>query len=170
MNFGAMSGKYEIIVEIGINMTNRYVFIFLIVLLASAPISCTTEPESFTYKVVISNLSGNAVNISLFSEKQLFETVDLDPSEQYECMYNTESFRGLRECLNSERAGIDSIRFVFSDGRGYVCTHLESFSDLCFGNNRLLFSGVSGDAFRDNGDNQYEFILDPEDFLNAKSL
>ena len=94
----------------------------------------------------------------------------LETTESHSCIYSAEFFKGIYGCLNSPRTGIDSIRFVFDDNTGYVCTDFVNSNELCFGDNRLLFTGPPSEAFRDNGNNQFEFILTPNDFWNAFSL
>ena len=107
----------------------------------------------------------------MYSERELIESELLQTTEQYQCQYGGENFSGLEGCLNSNRVGIDSIRFVFSGDLGYVCTNFDHESDLCFGVNRVLFdTSIGSDAFQDLGDNVFEFTLTIQDIINARDI
>ena len=75
----------------------------IIVLLASikilALLSCTTEPDRFIYKVLVTNLSGNDVEMSLFSEGQLVESLILESAEQYVWLFVVGQRPSVKRCF-----------------------------------------------------------------------
>ncbi len=148
----------------------KNVTLYLVIIIYFVLTSCTTEPDRFNYTVVVTNLSGNALEISLFSERQLVEYMNLESNQQFDCHYNAENFQGIYGCLDSNRTGIDSIRLVFENGSGYVCTDFVNSNELCFLDQRFLFADQVSGGFIDNGDNQFELVLSPNDFLNAFNL
>ena len=149
-------------------VVNRILSLIFMVTLSMMSSCSVPEPEQNLYEVSIKNASGHPVSLSLFLNSQVFDSISLNTSEAYSCTYSAENFVALRGCDNGTLFGVDSLRIVFPGNVGYVCKALRlDLQEFCLSGNLIT---NEGDPYSDNGNNQFEFILTPNDFLNAFSL
>nr|WP_297919026.1 hypothetical protein [uncultured Allomuricauda sp.] len=133
--------------------------------------SCTDEPDLPEYTVVFVNTSGKSFTISMFyndfGTPRIYDEFSLSESEEYKCSYKSESFLGIRGCLNNNSRGVDSLRIVFDNGRGYICVdEALSIQNFCA---RDFYTSHT-DTFEEIGENIFQVSISQKDFENAFEL
>lgn len=144
------------------NIDMKYLLLIISFALLQA---CITETESEeTFRVIYKNEASVACRIVGF-EGNTIKAFDreLTTGETYtNCDYRAGMFVG-DLCL-------DSIAFIFPNGKGYACdVRVNNIArEFCFSNTRSPLVGEEG--FRDLGDNTLQFTITEDDYLNAKDL
>ncbi len=148
-------------------MIKSVIFSLSMLLLVALTDCSEPEPLMNTYRVSITNVSGNRFDLSLFQGGQEFETTNLETSESYVCEYASESFKGFLPCSNGTLIGVDSMRVEFEENIGYICTVGSNSDQFSFQGGACFFSNNS---FIENELDEFDFQITPQHFLNAHSL
>ena len=148
-------------------MFRNFLLPLSIILVAVLTDCSEAEPSITTFRVSITNISGNQFDLTLFQGGQVFEVSSLEHSDSYICEYASENFKGFLPCSNGTLIGVDSIRVEFEDNVGYICTVGGNWDQFSFQGGACFFSNSS---FIENEPDQFDFPITSRDFLNAHHL
>jgi hypothetical protein len=124
--------------------------------------SCSQEDKFENYKLFIRNNTNQVIELVTFENGTEIDSVLIEIGERgLECSFEEISFAGYGRC------SIDSIKFIFPNGKGYLCS-IGDDESLCFGNENAPW--YFNDKFVDTSSNIYEFTINQEDYENANDL
>ncbi len=140
----------------------KLLLIVLIIKLCGISSCIIEDPEMFN-RIWYRNNSTERVVVTRYTSRQIQSVDTLNPQETIQV--NEYFFHGF-----AGDSSIDSVRFVFLDGTGWVCDAIANTApeNCCFNSMKTPFGPPSD--FIQRGDGHYEFVITEEDRLNAKVL
>ncbi|SFU71002.1 hypothetical protein SAMN05216480_11535 [Pustulibacterium marinum] len=124
--------------------------------------SCSQKGKYEYYRLFIKNNSSEVLEVITYENSTDINTTSLQAGEKgQECLYEDIGFAGYGIC------GIDSIQFVFPNGKGYI-TSIGGDESLGFGNENWPWT--TSEKFINTEGHTYEFTITQEDYENAHEL
>jgi len=134
-----------------------FIFVF------SLFVSCTQKDKYNDYTLFISNNTNQVLEVETFINNVAVNFVSIQSGEKgLEC--NLFDVRSISYDLCDN---LDSIKFTFPNGKGYLC-NIGGGESLCFGNEITPWS--LNEKFINTTGNIYEFTINQEDYDNAYDL
>jgi len=125
--------------------------------------SCSQEDKYNDYRLFIRNNTNQVLQIETFKDNISINMATLQSNGAgLECNLFDVRLISYDLCDN-----IDSIKFVFPNGKGYLCS-IGDDESLCFGNEITPWS--LNEKFINTSSNIYEFTINQEDYENANDL
>lgn len=125
--------------------------------------SCTQEDKYKDYTLFIRNSSNQELNVKAFKNNIEVNSIFISSNERdLEC-----TLIEVRRISYSLCDNLDSIEFIFPNGKGYLCS-IGDDESLCFGNEITPWS--LNEKFINTSNNIYEFTITQEDYENANDL